>query len=415
MLRSIGGTSWGRRSRRCGAAAVTALVGLTFTAAAQASSSAQLAPVRTASRAGIAGHYIVVLKGPLPDRPTKRSERAARAEDARVASSVRVRPLFVYDAALEGFAANLTGAQLRALRHSARVAYLEQDARVKELAVALQTGATWGLVRINQRSLYLDGNYTYSPTAGRGVTAYILDTGIQTDNVDFGSRASNGFDAVGGTGANSDCNGHGTHVAGTVAGTKYGVAKLAKLIGVRVLGCQGFGTTAGVIQGINWVTEHHVADKSVANMSLGGGKSAAEDDAVKRLVDSGVFLSAAAGNDNENACNVSPAGAPTAFTVAASDNNDRKASFSNFGPCVDAYAPGVSITSDWIGSDTATNAISGTSMAAPHVAGVAALYLSEHSSTPAGTSKWIVDHATTGVVSRSPADTANLLLYKGGL
>ena len=202
---------------------------------------------------------------------------------------------------------------------------------------------------------------------------------------------------------------------GPSPGTKYGVAKLATLVDVRVLGCNGSGTNAGVIKGMDWVTEHHVADKSVANMSLGGGASAAMNDAVKRLVDSGVFVSAAAGNDNRNACNVSPAGAPAAFTVAASDNNDRKASFSNFGPCVDAYAPGVAITSDWIGSATAINTISGTSMAAPHVAGVAALYLSEHSSTPAATSKWILDHATTGVISRNPADTANRLLYKGGL
>jgi subtilisin family serine protease len=414
MLGWIRGSSGASRSRRYAvAAAAAALMGLTFTAAAQASTRDRLAPVRTAPRGGIAGHYIVVLKGALPLRPTKRSERAARAEARRVASSVNARPLFVYDGDLKGFAAKLTRAQLRELRHSPQVKYVEQDERVRELDT--QTGATWGLTRIDQRSLDLNGIYTYSPTAGRGVTAYIIDTGIQTNNVDFGSRASNGYDAIGGTGSGSDCNGHGTHVAGTVAGKKYGVAKLTTLIGVRVLGCQGQGTTAGVIQGLNWVTEHHVADKSVANMSLGGSASTVMDDALNRLVDSGVFVSAAAGNDNRNACNTSPARAPTAFTVAASDTNDRKASFSNFGPCVDAYAPGVGITSDWIGSPTATSTINGTSMAAPHVAGVAALYLSERSSTPAGTSKWIVDHATTGVISGSPTDTANLLLYKDGL
>jgi subtilisin family serine protease len=413
MLRWSGGRFGAGRRRRSAVAAVTVLVGLTFTAAAQASSGDGRAPVQMARSGGIAGRYIVVLKGALPARPTKRSERAARAEARRVASSVGVRPLFVYDADLKGFAANLTRAQLRALRRSPQVKYVEQDQRVGELDT--QTGATWGLVRIDQRSLDINGIYTYSATAGRGVTAYILDTGIQTNSVDFGSRASIGFDAIGGTGSGSDCNGHGTHVAGTVAGKKYGVAKLATLVGVRVLGCRGQGTTAAVIQGINWVTEHHVADKSVANMSLGGGASTATDDAVKRLVDSGVFVSAAAGNDNRNACNVSPARAPTAFTVAASDINDKKGTFSNWGPCVDAYAPGVAITSDWIGSTTATNTISGTSMAAPHVAGVAALYLSERTSTPAPTSKWIVDHATTGLISGNPADTVNLLLYKDDL
>ena len=399
--------------RRSAVAAVTVLVVFSIAAVAQASAPGQSAPVRAAPRGGVAGRYIVVLKGALPARPTKRSERAARAEARRVASSVGVRPLFVYDADLKGFAANLTRVQLRALRHSARVAYVEQDARVRELDT--QTGATWGITRIDQRSLNINGIYTYSSTAGRGVTAYILDTGIQTNNIDFGSRASIGFDAIGGTGSGSDCNGHGTHVAGTVAGKKYGVAKLATLVDVRVLDCRGQGTSAGVIKGMDWVTERHVAGKSVANMSLGAGASTATNDAVKRLVDSGVFVSAAAGNDNRNACNVSPAGAPAAFTVAASDINDRKASFSNWGPCVDAYAPGVAITSDWIGSATAIKTINGTSMAAPHVAGVAALYLSERTSTPAATSKWILDHATTGVITGNPTDTANRLLYKGGL
>jgi subtilisin family serine protease len=411
MLGWIGGRSGGGWSRRSAVAAVTALVVFSIAAVAQASARGQLAPLRAAPHGGIAGRYIVVLKGALPARPTKRSERAARAEARRVASSVGVRPLFVYDADVKGFAANLTGAQLRALRRSRQVKYVEQDQRVRELDT--QTGATWGLTRIDERALDIDGTYSYSAAAGRGVTAYVIDTGIKTDNVDFGSRASFGINTVDRN--NSDCNGHGTHVAGTVAGKKYGVAKLATLVGVKVLNCQGSGTTAGVIEGINWVTEHHVADKSVANMSLGGGASTAMDDAVKRLVDSGVFVSAAAGNDNRNACNTSPARAPTAFTVAASDINDRKASFSNFGPCVDAYAPGVAITSDWIGSPTATNAISGTSMAAPHVAGVAALYLSERTSTPAATSKWILDHATTGLITGNPTDTANRLLYKDDL
>jgi subtilisin family serine protease len=404
----------GGRWRRRTAVTATALVVLTMTAAAQASFRDPLAPVRTARTGGIAGQYIVVLKGGLPAKPTKRSERAASAEDEKVASSVGARPLFVYDADLKGFAADLTRAELRRLRHSARVAFVEQDARVKEVATQTQTGATWGLVRIDKRLLNLDGIYTYGSTAGRGVTAYILDTGIKTDSVDFGGRASFGVNTVDKN--NSDCNGHGTHVAGTVAGTKYGVAKLATLVSVKVLNCQGSGTTAGVIQGMNWVTANHVADKSVANMSLGGGKSVAMNDAVTRMVESGVFLSAAAGNNNGNACTYSPAGAPLAMTVAASDNGDRKATFSNWGPCVDVYAPGVSITSDWIGSTTATNTISGTSMAAPHVAGVAALYLAEHASTPAAATTWILDHAWSGLITDgATGDTPNRLLYKDGL
>jgi subtilisin family serine protease len=193
------------------------------------------------------------------------------------------------------------------------------------------------------------------------------------------------------------------------------VAKEAKLVGVKVLNRYGSGTTAGVIAGVNWVTEHHVADKSVANMSLGGGKSQALNDAVTELIASGVFVSVAAGNDNKNACDFSPASTPAAFTTAASDVNDRKATFSNWGPCVDIYAPGVAITSDWIGSLAATNTISGTSMAAPAVAGVAALYLSGHANTPAGATTWILDHATTGALSNNPADTPNRLLYKAGL
>jgi subtilisin family serine protease len=416
MLGWIGNGASGGRWRRRTAVTATALVVLTVTAAAQASSRVGEAPLHVAGRTGIANQYIVVLKGALPLEPTKRSEKEATAEDEKVASSVKAKPLFLYDADLEGFAADLTQAQLRELRHSSQVKYVEQDERVRE--VETQTGATWGLVRIDQRSLNLNGLYNYSSTAGRGVTAYILDTGIQTDNVDFGSRASFGANFV--DKDNRDCNGHGTHVAGTVAGTKYGVAKLATLVGVKVLNCQGDGHVAGIVQGMNWVTEqvaeHHLADKAVANMSLGGGASTAMNDAVKRMVESGVFVSAAAGNANKNACNTSPAGAPTAFTVAASDNIDRKASFSNFGPCVDAYAPGVSITSDWIGSRTATNAISGTSMAAPHVAGVAALYLSEHVSTPAATTTWILDHATPDLLTNGGLEgTPNRLLYKGGL
>ena len=396
--------------RRCGVAAVAALMIVTATAAAQASSLNYEAPVHMARHDGIAGQYIVVLKGALPHKPTKASEKEARAEDAKVAFSVNAKPLFEYDADVKGFAADLTNAQLRELRHSPEVKYVEQDERVKETGT--QTNAPWDLDRIDQSFLPLDLTYHYS-SEGAGVTAYVIDTGIQTDNVDFGARASFAYNSV--DKQDSDCNGHGTHVAGTVGGTKYGVAKLAKLVGVKVLNCGGSGTNAGVVAGMNWVTEHHVADKSVANMSLGGGGSPAMDAAVKGMVESGVLVIAAAGNNNADACNFSPARVPSAFTVAASDSQDKKAAFSNHGSCVDAYAPGVAIPSDWIGSRTAVKTISGTSMAAPVVAGIAVLYLAGHVSTPASTSTWIINHATTGVIQNNSAGTPNRLVDKADL
>jgi subtilisin family serine protease len=395
-----------------GSVAVVALVVLTSTTAAQASRLGET-PSHDTRSARIANQYIVVLNGHLPDHPTDLSEKKAAAADERVAHSVGAKPLFVYNADIKGFAADLSHAQLRALRHSEWVKFVEPDERVHETAaVNTQTGAPWDLTRIDERTLDLNGIYRYS-SAGAGVSIFIIDTGIQASNADFGSRAHFAYNSV--DRDDRDCNGHGTHVAGIAGGTKYGVAKLARLVGVKVLNCGGSGTMASVIAGVNWVTEHHVPDKSVANMSLGGGATPALDDAVRHLALSGVFVSVAAGNNNQSACNFSPARAPDAFTVAASDSADRKASFSNHGSCVDAYAPGVAVTSDWIGSPTATNTISGTSMASPVVAGIAALYLADHASTPAATTSWIRENATTGVIANNAADTANLLVYKSDL
>jgi subtilisin family serine protease len=388
-----------------GVVAAAALAVLAITAAAQASSRG-----RASSSALIPNQYVVVLNGHMPDHPTKKSEAKAKAADERVAHSVGAKPLYVYNADLKGFAADLTESQLHELKRSPYVKFVEQDERVHE--EGMQTGAPWDLTRIDERALDLNGLYSWS-SDGAGVSIYVIDTGIQVANTDFGGRASFAVNTL--DRDNSDCNGHGTHVAGIAAGTKYGVAKGARLVAVKVLNCQGSGTMAGVIAGVNWVTEHHVPDRSVANMSLGGGATPALDDAVKHLVESGVFVSVAAGNNSQNACNFSPARAPDAFTVAASDNTDRKAPFSNWGPCVDGYAPGVAITSDWIGSSSATNTISGTSMAAPLVAGIAALYLSDHVSTPAATGVWIADHATANVIANNPVETANRLVYKGGL
>ncbi len=252
------------------------------------------------------------------------------------------------------------------------VAYVEQDRTVKALGTQAPT-PSWGLDRIDQRDLPLNGSFTY-PNTGAGVTAYIIDTGIRTSHSDFGGRAIWGTNTTG-DGNNTDCNGHGTHVAGTVGGAQYGVAKGVKLIAVKVLNCAGSGSFAGVMAGIDWVTAHHQPGQpAVANMSLGAsGSDAATENAVRNSIADGVSYAIASGNSNANACNFTPARVAEAITVNATTNTDARASFSNFGTCTDIFAPGQNITSAWNTSDTATNTISGTSMASPHVAGAAAL------------------------------------------
>lgn len=239
-----------------------------------------------------------------------------------------------------------------------------------------QGGATWGLDRIDQRDLPLNSNYHYDYD-GSGVTAFVIDTGVRNTHNEFGGRASSGYDFIDNDNDSSDCNGHGTHVAGTIGGSTYGVAKNVNIVGVRVLNCSGSGTNSGVISGINWV-KNNAQGPSVANMSLGGGASQALDDAVNAAVAAGISFVVAAGNDNSNACNYSPARAANAVTVGSTTSTDSRSSFSNYGTCLDIYAPGSSITSAWYNSNSATNTISGTSMASPHVAGVAALYLAEN-------------------------------------
>ncbi|HET6763736.1 MAG TPA: S8 family peptidase, partial [Longimicrobiaceae bacterium] len=302
-----------------------------------------LAPVIATAdpSAAVDGSYIVVLRG--------------QAQSSEIASRARVAPRHTFEAVLNGFSAELTPAQVEALRHDPSVQYIEQD-QMYHVATT-QSGATWGIDRIDQRNLPLSGTYTYTST-GTGVRAYVIDTGIYTSHSQFGGRAAASYDAFGGSG--QDCNGHGTHVAGTIGSATYGVAKNVYLRAVRVLDCSGSGATSGIIAGMNWV-QTNATKPAVANMSLGGGYSSSLNTAATNLAGSGVFLAVAAGNENQAACNVSPASASGTLTVAATGSNDARASYSNYGGCVDVYAPGSSITSTWLNGGT--NTISGTSMA----------------------------------------------------
>ncbi|HUF34835.1 MAG TPA: S8 family serine peptidase [Gemmatimonadales bacterium] len=345
------------------------------------------------------GSYIVVFRDGTADVPGL-AARLAAAHGAEISH--------VYQHALRGFAARVPTPALAGLQRHPNVAFVEAD-QVFSI-VATQTGATWGLDRIDQRDLPLNSTYTYNAT-GSGVRVYIIDTGIRNSHTEFGGRAVSGFTSINDGGGTNDCNGHGTHVAGTVGGTVYGVAKQVSLVAVRVLNCSGSGTTSGVIAGVDWVTANHIKP-AVANMSLGGGASSALDQAVSNSIAGGVTYSLSGGNSNASACNYSPARVGPAITVGATTSTDARASYSNFGSCLDLFAPGSSITSAWGTSNTATNTISGTSMAAPHVAGVAALVLQgSPSATPSTVAQAITSNATTGKVTSPGSGSPNRLLY----
>jgi len=318
----------------------------------------------------------------------------------------------VYLHAINGFSFRGSAAAAAALARNPTVALVEADAEV--WLDTTQSNATWGLDRIDQRSLPLSGTYTYN-TTGDGVTAYVIDSGILTSHEQFGGRASLGIDLVG-TNGGQDCNGHGTHVAGTIGGSTYGVAKAVDLIAVRVFGCTGGSTWETIIAGIDWVIGHHTGGPAVANMSLGGGASSSIDSATNNLINDGVATSVAAGNGDflgrqANACNYSPARVPAAMTISATNSSDQKASWANYGNCVDWFAPGVSITSAWYTSNTATNTISGTSMATPHTTGVAALFLEANADASPSTVRNALYDATTKGVVTSSSTTNNHLLY----
>lgn len=361
--------------------------------------SVELAPVVSAARQGIAGAYIVVLE--------------SGANPRAVAAVAGVTPDFVYEHALTGFAARLGSGQLNALRRMPGVQYIEEDQEYTiDATQTITSSGLWGLDRIDQRNRPLSGSYTYNTTASN-VYVYVIDTGIYTSHTQFGGRAGNVYDAFGGNG--QDCNGHGTHVAGTIGGSTYGVAKAVRLRGLRVLNCSGSGSTSGILAAVDWLRNNR-ANPAVANMSLGGGYSSSLNSAVNNLSNSGVFVAVAAGNSSANACNYSPASAAAAFTTAASTSSDARASYSNYGSCVDAYAPGSGVLSAWIGGSSATRTINGTSMASPHVAGVAALYKARNGNVASSTiDSWLKSNATTNVISGNPSGTPNRLLFKSTL
>ncbi|HEX6289134.1 MAG TPA: S8 family peptidase [Herpetosiphonaceae bacterium] len=367
-------------------------------ASAPAAASATFIP---APRNAIADQYIVVLKD------------GAGANAGSVAADVGAHPKYVYDAALNGFAATLSQGQLRALQKHPRVAYIEQDQEVSIEMTQPVSGGQWGLDRIDQPNLPLNGTYVFN-TMASNVTVYLLDTGIYLNHWEFGGRAAIAYDVLGTPNPGGDCNGNGTYQAGVIGSGNYGVAKGVQLRAVRVLDCNGAGTISGVIAGMNWIAANAVSP-AVVNVTLGmGGVNLSVNNATTNMVNAGRTVVVSAGSSNADACNYSPASASGVLTIAASLSNDNRASFSNYGPCVELYAPGGSITTT---SNTGgTNTISGTSLAASHTSGVAALYLAYNpAATPAMVNNWIISNATPGVIIGNPPNTPNRLLFKSNL
>ncbi|CAM5589240.1 Subtilisin family serine protease OS=Streptomyces albaduncus OX=68172 GN=FHS32_006764 PE=3 SV=1 [Streptomyces griseoloalbus] len=387
-----------------GAVAAAALTGGLFTAPAAHSAETPKGTIAYADAPNaVEGSYIVTLKPGTKAASTK-GKGVARKYGADVERTFRE--------AVNGYTVEATEAEAAELAADPSVALVEQN-RAFTIQATQTNPPSWGLDRIDQTALPLSGSYTYDDTAGQGVTAYIIDTGVRISHSDFGGRARNGYDAVDGDNVAQDGNGHGTHVAGTVAGSAYGVAKKASIVGVRVLDNNGSGTTAGVIAGVDWVAANAVLP-AVANMSLGGGASTTLDNAVRNAIAAGVTFAVAAGNESTTATG-SPARVAEAITVGATTSTDARASYSNYGSNLDIFAPGSSITSTWNTGDSATNTISGTSMATPHVAGAAALYLADNpSATPSQVASALIADSVPGVVTNPGTGSPNRLLHVGG-
>ncbi|KAF9179166.1 hypothetical protein BGZ51_007161 [Haplosporangium sp. Z 767] len=370
----------------------------------------QAAPLISNGVKAITDSYIVVLKnGQTPESFQAKFNNISRRQSGRGRKFTIHRKYNKFG----GFAATLNKAALKEILASDEVEYVEQDAVVS--ISGTESSPTWGLARVSQRNLNNNADYLYNDAAGEGITAYVIDTGIYVGHSEFGGRASWGANFISGS-ADIDENGHGTHVAGTIGGTKYGVAKKANLVGVKVLDANGDGTNSGVIAGMDWVAEHAEAGKSVVNMSLGGDKSRAVDDAVARLFNANIPVIVAAGNSATDACDGSPSGASNAYTVTASDKYDNAVWSYSYGTCVEIFGPGYNVTSAWIGSSSAINTISGTSMATPHVAGVAALYMS-FNSFPTAQSVYdkLTSTATPDKITGNLRGTPNRLAYNGGV